>query len=260
MYTVDIIESLASCKLLLIPWSHCWGICNHLMHSLVHVVPLLERQRIICSHCCLAGQLAVIRVYVLNSWYILKAALLYVDCAGWDEDSHLIRRCLLLACSVWEWTNWGLPKSGSRGVLEWWWYRGDSGTGSGKASLLWPVCICFMQQVIPSGTVTLKWNLPKASKEGHLCISKYTSKIAVMTCHLCLVQHLCMGRHLWKKWCKSVSGIYAVNKIGELCGETSGKVLHGRSQQDGHCICRHNACVWLYESEDYVPYAVKILR
>ena len=139
-----------------------------LVHSLVHVVPLLERQCIICSHCCLAGQLAVTTDMSIIHGIFWKAALLYVDCAGWDEDCHLIC-CLLLASSIWEWTNWGLPKSGSRGVLEWWGYGGDSGTGSGKAPLPWPVCICFMQEVIPSGTVILKWNLPKESKEGHLC-------------------------------------------------------------------------------------------
>ena len=50
------------------------------------------------------------------SWFSLKGGptVVYLHCPGWDENCHLIC-CLLLACPVWEWTNWGLLDSGSRG-------------------------------------------------------------------------------------------------------------------------------------------------
>ena len=79
-----------------------------------------------------------------------------------------------------------------------------------------------MQEVIPSGTVMLKWNLHKASQADELCklVHKWLWINDVSVCTICDCADVYS-----RNGTKHLPDIYAVNKTGELSGEASVKVM-----------------------------------
>ena len=86
-----------------------------------------------------------------------------------------------------------------------------------------------MQDVIPSGTLTWKWNLPKASEADQICkcrsrfevkIYKFVPSVLLSLCALCAMQIFTTEMVL-----RVCLVLYAVNKTAELCGKAAVKVI-----------------------------------
>ena len=131
------------------------------------------------------------------NWFVLY---LYVHCAGRDEDCHLIC-CLLLACSVWEWTSCGLLDSRSKG----WFIGGSDGimTENGKFPYYYlsesASCRRWSQVAL------LPWNgtYPKHPRQIEFVSAEADLKWRSVTlCHLCYCHFVpfVLCRYLQQKW------------------------------------------------------------
>ena len=105
-----------------------------------------------------------------------------------------------------------------------------------------------MQEVIPSGTVTFKWNLPKASKADRMCklVHKWLWINDVSVCTICDRADVYS-----RNGTKHLPGIYAVNKTGELSGEASVKVMKFMTKW---LLCAFAYSSYRCVSEDYNNY------